>query len=191
MSRYHDNNTFASDPLELKLDRTRLQRMHPEGLLSRLLGRRRQFIEIIDEHLSFGDSRAAVVLSRVPLRVSAYSDELDCSVVLEFDKTAAKVILDRFPELRVGDRLITVNTYARGDQPVRDLWNGPASYHRYGNFFPVIANFYAVDLAPVAKRTAAIEDAEFRRCEKCAEEYLLINDDRARNGSPFLSSIPL
>ena len=88
MTRYHDASTVASDPLALRLDRRRLRRVHPDGLWSRLRGHRRERTEELDEHMSFEDSRAAVTLSLDPLLVAAYTDELGCSVVLEFGPVA-------------------------------------------------------------------------------------------------------
>lgn len=191
MSRYHDDNSYATDPLDVRLDRARLSRIHPESWISRLLQRRRTDIEIIDEHLSFGDSRAASVVLESPLRVAAYTDELDCASVLEFTPEETARIAREFGPVSVGQRLITVNTYVRGDAPVSDLWNGPRSFHRYANFFPIIADFYVADARRLQDRVAQIGEWEWRRCRDCAREYMSRNARRFRAGSPFASFIPV
>ena len=190
MSRYHDDSTSASDPLSIRVNRQRLALAHPEGWLSRLLGLRRQAIEIIDEHMSLGDSRAAILLSLRPLRVAAYTDELDCAAVLEFDAAASSCLMRELSDLHEGQRLITVNTYAHGSTPISDLWNGPDSYHRYCNFFPVIANFYSSDTMALERRISEIPEAEWERCRACSTEYLERNAGRVRDGSPFRSAVP-
>ena len=191
MSRFHDDNTCASDPLPLRLDRGRLARIHPEAWWSRVLGLRRRRIDVIDEHLSFGDSRAALVVSAKPLWVSAYTDELDCSIVLQFSERERAQIETEVGRMSVGRRLVTINTYGRGTEPFSDLWNGPASDHNYANFFPVIADFCVVDPGPLRERIEAIDASEWRRCELCAEEYLSRNGGRLRAGSPFRSFLPV
>ena len=88
MSKYHDDNTQASDPGEFSLDRKEFRRLEGYtgivGLFWKWKGR--EFEEILTEHLSFGDSRAAVVVSENPLLVAAYSDEIDGVAMLKFSK---------------------------------------------------------------------------------------------------------
>ncbi|MEM6368149.1 MAG: hypothetical protein AAGD10_16660 [Myxococcota bacterium] len=46
MSRFHDDSTFASDPVDIQLDRGRFACLHPESWISRLLSRRRDVIDL-------------------------------------------------------------------------------------------------------------------------------------------------
>src|SRR5262249_51250149 len=74
----------------------------------------------IEEQLQHGDSRAAIVVCTAPLLVAAYSDELDCIAMLRFPNTFAEEY-----KLWVGSRLLTVNTYGRGQKYDEDLILGP------------------------------------------------------------------
>jgi hypothetical protein len=102
----------ASDPALVRLSHDKLRRLHPS--LYGLRGLVRATLEYnlrgvfgysrlrLREWVYHGDSRAAVVVSDLPLIVAAYTDELDCVALL------------RFPDeygLRVGARLLTANTY--------------------------------------------------------------------------------
>ena len=186
MSRFHDDRSAASDPGKVKLAPGRLS-LFPRPLRERLvawLGEDR-FAARISEHLTVGDSRAAVVVSMSPLLVAAYTDELDCVVVLSFPEPFAQ----RF-KLAVGDRLLTVNTYAPGQNVFPDLTPGPASFRRYENFYPLIADFLSDDAARIDARKAAIDEAEWQRCVTLAREYLALRPGLRRDGSPFQSFRP-
>jgi hypothetical protein len=139
----------------------------------------------LDEHLQIGDSRAAVVVSRTPLLVAAYTDELDCVALLGFPAQ----FLDRFG-LNVGTRLLTVNTYWAMPQVAADLSAGPAELGRFQNFYPLIAEFLSDDSARIARRKAEIGEPEWERCLALGREYLTRRPGLARDGSPFHSARP-
>jgi hypothetical protein len=134
MSKYHRDDAAASDPGGVSLSLKKYRGLVPElsGALSwlwRLLGSEEQFIGRIQEHLQMGDSRAACVVSLDPLLVAAYTDELDCVAVLSFP--------DRLIEehdLKLGKKLLAVNTYFDGPKPARDLTPGPNDQGNWANF---------------------------------------------------------
>ena len=140
MSEYHNDKTAASDPGRLSTSMEKLRRLQPElfgwrgWLVRHAWGSRtlnaRQTIAMIAEHMNCGDSRAAVVAQVSPLVVAAYTDELDCVVLLSFpDELAGEY------QLRVGSRLLTVNTYGKAKRIASDLQEGPNALHRWTNFF--------------------------------------------------------
>src|SRR5688572_27161776 len=115
MSKYHDDRTYASDPGRLTLSRRRFRRLEPaarglRGWLWRRLWGGAVLEEMLNEHLLLGDSRAACVISMDPLLVVAYTDELDCVAMLSFPSW-----LIEEHRLRLGSRLLTVNTYFYGE----------------------------------------------------------------------------
>jgi hypothetical protein len=188
MSKYHDDETAASDPGQIRLSDAKLRQFHPEfygfrSLFTRLAKGSR---ELIAEHMQLGDSRAAVVISLDPFLVGAYTDEMDDSAVLRFDAT----LRSQYPGFRVGSRLLTVNTYSRGGRLVPDLINGRASYHRYCNFFPIIAEFVSDDLDRIEIRKKQIGEAEWRRAQSAGADYLQRNRGRTRDGRPKYSMKP-
>ena len=109
-------DSFASDSGGIKLSAIKLRRFHPNafglsGLLYSVVSsiRFRSIVHVrteLKEHLMYGDSRAAVVVSLSPLLVAAYTDELDCVAMLRFpDELVTEYKLVRY------SRLLTTNTY--------------------------------------------------------------------------------
>jgi hypothetical protein len=135
--------------------------------------------EYIDQHLAGGDSRAALVVSVAPLRVAAYTDELDCVAIVAYP--------DEFVEeygLVVGTRLLTVNTYFRNVQPEADLVPGPESTGNWSGFHPMIAEFISDDMDRIERRKAEISDEEWRRAYKMGKARLKEQPGLARDGRP-------
>ncbi len=146
--RTMDPSTPAGNPGGLALSRRKLAVLQPELLswwrwtLGAWTGKhpfratdRNYFLTHIEEHLQYGDTRAAVVVGLRPLRIAAYSDELDCTALLAFPDSYA----DEY-RLKPGGRLLCVNTYASIDRGhASDLVDGEGSSHRWGNFAPYIA----------------------------------------------------
>jgi hypothetical protein len=202
-TRTLDDNTRASDPGGVRLSKRKLGEMHPE-LVSRIrwmlgiwskkiklgvLGRE-YLLTHVEEHLMQGDSRAALVVSVSPLRVAAYTDELDCVALLAFPDQ----YVSRY-ELKVGSRLLTVNTYSYIAQGIaRDLEEGESAFHRYGNFEPYIAEFLSDDLDRIGERKLAINQREWQRTNDLAARYIEQYGLIARDGRPlacmFAASIP-
>lgn len=198
-TRTLDNNTYASDPGAISLSKRKLAELHSD-LASPLrwvfsAWRRKNRLRLRDrgllltnvkEHLLFGDSRAAIVVSTSPLRIAAYTDELDCIAMLSFsDEFVARY------SLRPGMRLLTVNTYQSiADGMARDLLEGSAAHHRYGNFGPLIAEFVSDDLDRIGLRKGGIVPAEWQRASELAQQYVARFGSTARDGRPFCSNIP-
>ena len=187
MSKYHNDNTRASDPGGVRLSDDKLRRLHPElyGLRAFFDKRLKEEREVIAEHMRLGDSRAAVVMSAYPLLVAAYSDDLDCAALLMFDSRLS----DDYG-LDVGSRLLTVNTYAHDPALAPDLWRGPAASSPWTNFMPVIAEFVSDDGDRIEQRKARITPQEWRRAWECGEEYRRRNPRRARDGRPMYCACP-
>ncbi len=190
-----DSDSFASDPGEITLSAAKLRRFHPTafglpGLLKSVV-RSFQFRNIVHirtelrEHLKYGDSRAAVVVSLSPLVVAAYTDELDCVAMLRFpDELVNEYQLVRH------SRLLTVNAYNYLEPRQADLSEGPASYGRYGFFHPLIAEFLSEDMARINERKLEIAEDEWQRTIDCANEYIAKYKHVARDGRPYCSWIP-
>ena len=194
-----NDNTRASHPGGIRLSHEKLELLHPElySLFRWLRYARNSPYKLpslkpefwkthIEEHLLYGDSRAAVVISVSPLLVAAYTDELDCIAMLRFDNSFAREYF-----LRAGSRLLTVNTYSGlTDSYEEDLEPGPDAIGRYGNFAPYIAEFLTDDADRVEKRKAEINEDEWRRAERFGREYLAKHGMKARDGRPMLCPLP-
>lgn len=188
-----DNRTEASDPGGIRLSHAKMRRLQPEyysrrgfpGLFGLPTAGQSFWRVRNEEHLQNGDSRAALVMVVDPLIVAAYTDELDCVALLRFPQW----LVEEY-RLAEGTRLLTVNLYSYGQQPVEDLWNGPAAYHRYANFRPYIAEFLSDDRDRIESRKAGIEEAEWERTLACAAEYQRRNGSRTRDGRPVFCERP-
>jgi hypothetical protein len=197
MSKYHDDSTTASDPGNVSLSITKLKRFYPDlfslfGRLAMLFSRRslehrRRAVEILEEHLMLGDSRAAIVAQLNPLLVAAYSDDLDCVVMLKFDDCWANEL-----GLHRGTHLLTVNTYASPeDQPrAHDLIFGPNHADMWTNVHPLIADFLTDDVSGLTRRKSLISAIEWTRAVDLANEWLRNSERVPRDGAPFNSMNP-
>jgi len=189
MSRYHDDRTRASDPGNLRLDMKKLAMFQRDmNPLRRPLRKLAYPVGLLDEHLQLGDSRAAVVVQTAPsILVAAYTDELDCLVILRFPS-----FVKQFYQLEKGTRLLTVNTYTCGIRTARDLRPGLLNTHRYCNYFPIIAEFLSNDIEYIERRKEEILDDEWQRISTFMLQHLSAKKSkfRARNGSPYFSMIP-
>jgi hypothetical protein len=195
MPVYHDDNTRASDSVKIRLSEARLQKLQPElaAACNAPVGFRgasgqltvRQVVELIAEHMSFGDSGAAVVVQEAPLVVAAYTDERDCVALLGFPGR-----LRQDYQLHSGSRLLTINTYGRGKVVSPDLIPGPAALGRWTAFYPIIAEFVSDDMELIAKRKESISSDEWQRTWSLGVARLRDPAPRVRDGRPLLSMNP-
>lgn len=190
-----DNQSQAGNPARLRVSPARLRRWRPD-----LFGvRRLRWMLIrwyfgdshprfspkrfIEEQLWHGDARAAVVVSVDPLRVAAYSDEIDCVAMLALP---ARVQAEM--NLAPGARLITVNTHRAGWSPHRsDLIPGMYQTGRYTGFYPILADLVTDDRERLDALRQSIPESEWRRAEQLGCEYLAARPQEYRNGLPAKS----
>jgi hypothetical protein len=183
----------ASNPGELPLSLAKLRQLQPElfdksgiGLAwDRLTGLQEGLVERLEEHLIYGDSRAAVVLSINPLLVAAYTDQIDCIELLRFPDFLTKEY-----GLKPRSHLLTVNVYFRGLRLARDLENGPRAYGRYANFQPAIADFVTEDLDRLREHKQTIHGDEWALARELGRKYLQRHGPAARDGRPTMSLRP-
>ena len=182
-----DDDTYASNAGQIQLSEEKLRRLEP-WLFEHAIGFFRRMVSVksreaafwrrrIPEQLRHGDGRAAVVVATEPLAVAAYSDEIDNILVVEFPRE-----VDDAGWMKVGDRLLTVNTY--DTYIATDCINGPAAYMRYGTFVPYIAEMLSDDDKRIAERKQEIQPWEWRRTEFCARKWAARQGARARDGRP-------
>jgi hypothetical protein len=192
MLQYHNEKIPASDPIPIRLSDAKLRQIQPElyGPQSATVEMQRgkrilnagQVRMMISEHLSFGDSRAAVVIFGNPLLVAAYTDEQDAVVLLRFPQFLAGQY-----QLTEGGRLLTVNTYGKGKRMAADILPGPAAISRWTNFYPLVAEFLSDDLDVIERRKAAISQREWQRATQFGEAAVALPSPRVRDGRPMFS----
>ncbi|MDP4177175.1 MAG: hypothetical protein Q8900_02395 [Bacillota bacterium] len=139
-------------------------------------------IRKIQEHLLFGDSQPAVVISKKPLIVAAYSEDIDCVVLLKFP--------DRYVELYSLDersRLISINTYFRGDKFQRDITPGVNCDYTWRGYSPIIGEFITDDIDVLKKKKEKINEELWQYVYKLGIEYIDMHPNTYRDGRPILS----
>ena len=181
-------------PGKFRLSESKLRKMHPgyfgwRGLIYKLFRDVFGFNTIqiqIEEHLIYGDCRAAVVVDVKPLLVAAYSGELDCVVMLRFPQ----VLVAEY-SLVVGRKLVTTNSYSESDEFSGDWFPGPKKEpNSWTAFHPVIADFLTDDQKQLAYNRSQINADEWKRTFKMGLEYKKKFPGIARGGRPENSILP-
>ncbi|HEY1598136.1 MAG TPA: hypothetical protein VGG64_00940 [Pirellulales bacterium] len=169
----------ASDSGGFSLDKSKLRALFPEFEWTA------DQLAYLDEHLKLGDSRAAIVASVKPLVVSAYSDELDAVILVQFpDELVSQYALD------VGDQLIASWTYPRSAQPPADIVQGDRNLKRHNNGAPLIADFFSDSVDKIKKRKQGVSQAEWQRVRKLTRVALIWADGKYRSSFPLNAGRP-
>jgi hypothetical protein len=137
----------------------------------------------VNGHLLVGDCNAAVIVSLEPLVVAAYASDLDDVALLQFPSSLAA-------GRKVGDQLLTVNTFMRGPDTAPDLVRGPGATTHFWNFTPIIADFFAAEPEIVAQRKTELFANLWTIARERATAALARAAGRFRNGIPPHSADP-
>lgn len=172
----------------LALSDERLQRLQPALFdLARWASQadRDSWLDAIRTALGGGSARAAVVVDADGSVVAAYSDELDCVVLLQFENGWGLV-----HGWQKGTRLLAVNSHlARAQGVAPDVAPGPAENGRWGNVWPLIADLLTDDHAGLAARKRAIAEAQWERAGQLGRKKLA-DAEVPRDGRPLGSRQP-
>ncbi|MEM1164531.1 MAG: hypothetical protein AAGJ28_26680 [Pseudomonadota bacterium] len=175
----HVPQAVASHPGKIDVSEPRLFRLMPS-----LEFDEDTFVQV-RYHLHVGDSRAALVASLEPLIVAAYSSDFDAVVPLEFPSR-----LIREFGLALGTRLVTVNTYLRGNELASDILRGDRATDDWHNCVPLIADFITDDSARLAELKSGIDEEEWQRAYRMAIAALKRANGRYRSGLPTQTEAP-
>lgn len=186
--KYMDDTTVASNPGNVKISKRKLKEICPElfgisGLILKFMHRTKfNWIDCLKEHVYYGDSNPAIVVAVEPLLVAAYTDELDCVVILNFPN---HLVLKY--NLKLESKLITINTYLRGTVYQKDIILGPQKYDRWVGYHPVIAEFISDNIEELDNKKAKITEDEWNYVYEMALKYIEKYPKRYRNGNPIYS----
>ena len=136
-------------------------------------------IPYVTRVLRGGDTQPALVCSADPFLVSAYSDEMDAVVMLEFPKE----LRVRYG-LSVGSRLVTSNFYApgSGSNISDDIFIGEGYLKRYRNFIPIVQLFLASDDEWIRSRIFLFDKERWDRVEALTKDHLEKHPGITRQG---------
>ena len=176
----------AARPLTLSDER--LHRLEPKLFdMARWASQadRDSWVEAIRDTLARGANRAAVVVDAAESIVAAYTNELDCVVLLRFEAGFGLV-----HGWQNGTRLLAVSSYVGRDAGLAtDLQPGPGDTGRFGNVWPLIADLLTDDQAVMAARKRAIIEAEWARAGELGRSKLA-DAGTPRDGRPLGSRQP-
>lgn len=189
-----DKSTYSTCPGGLTLSNRKLKELRPElygllGLICRIKDKRDfGFTQIrrIKEHIYFGDSQPAIVLSIDPLIIAAYSEDLDCIIPIKFPKIYAKKY-----KLKEKSRVLTINTYVRTENPDKDIILGKNHSGLWGGIFPIIAEFVSDDKYIIKAKKKEFTEDLWGHVYKLGLEYREKYPDVCRDGRPIFSAIPV
>lgn len=199
MSKFHNDDTYATLPGRLSLDLERLRVVSPHLFTERTFKcsptcdkdhPAAEMRERLAEALSLGCASTAVVVQLHPLLISVYACDLDAAVLLRFPNRVAEHF-----GLRAGQRLIAVNTFwdmktDAGEQlyasdllpgPERTNWSGPA---------PLIGELLSDDVERINALHAQFDEGDWERLRVRTRERLSGMWRRPRDGRPPYSAMP-
>lgn len=169
MGQYVSSNTRASNPGKCKLSKVKFAKLRDEILCLKGLKKAHftnQFNRIND-YLMNGDTQPAVVVSLSPLIVSAYSDEMDAVIFLQFPEKLAELY-----SLEVGTRLVTSNVYHVNFKKAKDITVGSEYLKRYSDFEPLVQLFLGFDDENIRGRTYIFGDDIWQKVLQMTRERM-------------------
>ena len=135
-------------------------------------------LDMVAHFLKVGDLQPAVVHSVEPLIISAYSDEFDAVVFLEFPDKLADIYA-----LKKDQRLLTVCGYSRSDDKVADdIYSGSESSLEYSDIYPIVVLFWAKDKSISETASTLFDENHWKYVQKLTDEYVLRCDSPPRDG---------
>ena len=182
----------ATNPGLIPLSKKRFRKLVPEyfgwkgALVSHLMRHRiSKEIEGVADLLHHGDGNPAVVISIRPLRIAAYSIDLDAVALLRFPHRLVKEF-----DLEIGTRLLSTNSYKYADDVDEDLTFGPEYMGVWGGFRPIIADFLTDDLDGLEECRSRIKKHLWKRAETLGQAWFQARPHFVRDGNPVLSDAP-
>lgn len=185
MGNYVDSNTFAENAGGVKLSEEKFRQMRDE-ILKMSFVQKMQYnrnFQRIDDYMTNGDTQPAIVYSVKPLIISAYSDEMDGVVFLEFPDRLAEMY-----NLHTGMRLVTSNVYNCGFKIAKDINTGAGYLKRYTDFTPIVQLFLTKDEDYVMKRTELFDENVWDRVKQLTEKYSQ-SGNKARKGFYYFTKV--
>lgn len=195
-NRIINGNTVkgATNPGEIVLSRRKLIALFPElrrpsymRKVNRLYFKEKGGILLqFSRYLYFGDCNPAIVISENPLYVASYAQDMDCVVLTSFPLN----FFQRY-NLKVGSRLLCVNTYGVWKQTQEDIIENQEVPHFWNAFRTLIGDFLSEDIELIKKKKQSISEHVWRRCEELAYEYPQKMPNTYRSCNPLLGVNPI
>ncbi len=184
--KYSDKNSWAGDPGKLILSEVKYQEIADLLKLNEAqLKIFKKKKKAIAEHIKYGDTQPANVVSIEPLIISSYSDEIDGVVMLKFPDELAR----RY-NLKIGDKLVTINLYwpKLMFDYAPDLIPGENCSQSFRDVIPVVGLFVAENEGVCRRKVDLIEPEYWNRLQELTLQYLKDKPDTYRDGFRYFKT---
>ncbi|MBO4982532.1 MAG: hypothetical protein J6D23_00595 [Clostridia bacterium] len=181
--RFIDKNSKAEVEGNIKLSKAKwrdIGKIYGLSLKNRI--RLRKFARVEAECLNFGSVEPAVVMCTSPLLVAVYSEDMDAVLILQF----APAYKEKY-NLKVGDKLISVNTYGNRGPIAKDIFTGPAYTQVWTDFTPHIADFLSNDKERLERLKGDIVETHWEYVKSLGGKYIYNHPTTTRNGFWFIN----
>lgn len=179
--KYTSKNTWASNPGRLMLSEIKFEE------ISNIICKNPKEIKLLKknknkiiEHLRYGDTQPAIVVSTKPLIISSYSDELDCVVMLKYDEK----IKEKY-NLNIGNRLVTINLYSY-ETNNSDLIIGENVTCEFKDVLPIVGLFLSDDEEKCNRKVYEVENKLWTVLQEKTLQYLKEKPNIYREGFDYL-----
>lgn len=180
MSLFVDSRTVAENAGKIKLSGKLLKRYRLDLFgINRFIMSRANELQAIAEFSQYGDSQPAIVANIEPLLIAVYADEMDAVAMVKLPSE----LVDEY-NLKVGDRILSVNVYNDKAEFDSDLIVGKDYLDRWSGFIPTIVEFISKEEQKIEQRKKQIPDEYWQRVEILAKEYLEVKPNVYREGFP-------
>lgn len=179
------NGTYAGAPGRLTISKEKwndIKRAYNMPFLEILYFNRAR--KNIQQRLSYGDAQPAIVISENPFIIAAYSDEMDAVVLLRFP-----AVLAQTNEIKLHDKLISVNCYGKSDKIAHDIFVGEKYAGYWTDFRPLIGDLLSDDTDRLNQHKNNIPYFMWEYVRVLGENYLRDHKDLIRNGFWFIDYI--
>ena len=181
--RFIDKNTQAELEGGVSLSKAKWRDMGKiYGLSLKNRIRLKKFAKIEAECLNFGSVEPAVVMCTSPLLISVYSEDMDAVLILQF----APAYKEKYG-LKVGDKLISVNTYGNQRPLAKDIFVGEGYTHTWTDFTPHIADFLSDDTQRIEALKSTVPDNRWEYVKALGGKYIYNHPTTTRNGFWFIN----
>lgn len=185
MGKYVDSNTRAENAGNAELSKEKFKQIRDKILKVSFISKMQynNNFNRINDYMINGDTQPAIVYSVNPLIISAYSDEMDGVVFLEFPDVLAEMY-----NLKTGSRLVTSNIYKYGSKIAKDINIGSNYYNRYVDFTPIVQLFLSDNENYIKNRTELFSEEIWDKINYLTNEYAH-SGNQPRKGFYYLTKI--
>jgi len=181
-----DKSTYATIPGGVSVSTKKLKMMRPDlyglkGLVNIWGWYEKRHIK---EHLLYGATEPAIVMSKKPFVVAAYTEDIDCVALLKFPDEYAEMY-----NLDIKSRLISINTYGAEQTFQDDILPGQNCDNTWTSFSQYIVDFLTDDIDVLISHKEQMDNDLWEYVYNLVLEYQVRHPNTWRDGRPYFAAI--